>query len=493
MDYEAPKRVIPCFDVTDGRVVKGVQFQDLRDAGDPASLAQTYEAGGADELVFLDISATNEARSTVVDTVRRVAREVFIPFTVGGGIRSVADAQAILDNGADRVAVNSAALREPSLLSDLAEHIGKQSTVLSIDAKRIEGATSWEAYGSGGTQPSGRDAIAWAVEGARLGAGEILLTSIDRDGKNSGYDLDLLHKVAEVVNIPVIASGGAGTISHFSEAIQRGLADAVLCASTLHDGILSIAQIKNHLDAQGIPVRPLDSRIIQPIVGDEAGQRPSVAIVDYGMGNRASVAAAIKFAGAEVFITGDAEEIMAADGVVLPGVGAFPAAMQQLRERGLIEPLQLRRDANLPILGICLGHQLLFAGSEEQIETEGLGWINGQVTEIDTAVSPNIGWRLVDFQRESPLTAGFGLEELFYHVHSLAAQPEDPEAILGIARLGQTSDQQLSQATSIVESKSVYGTQFHPEKSSYSGLRLLANYIELCRIDARRRQSSTQF
>jgi imidazole glycerol-phosphate synthase subunit HisF len=261
------KRVIPCLDVDRGRVVKGVGFVDLRDAGDPVELACRYDAAGADELVFLDITATSDRRETVVDLARRTADDVFVPFTIGGGIRSVADAQAVLDAGADKVSINSAALHRPELIDELAANFGAQCVVLAIDAKapppgaadqsnHPRRAGTWEAYVAGGRTPTGRDAIAWAREGTERGAGEILLTSMDRDGTNAGYDLSLIAAVAGVVEVPVIASGGAGRLEHLTEALEAG-ADAVLCASILHYGQHTVGEIKAHLSATGAAIRPV--------------------------------------------------------------------------------------------------------------------------------------------------------------------------------------------------------------------------------------------
>src|SRR5437660_3217597 len=247
------KRVIPCLDVDEGRVVKGVGFVDLRDAGDPVELASRYDAAGADELVFLDITATSDKRETVVDLARRTADEVFIPFTIGGGVRSKGDAQAVLDAGADKVAVNSAALERPGLLDDLAGTFGSQCVVLAIDAKR-RSEDGWEAYAAGGRTPTGRDAVAWAREGAQRGAGEILLTSMDRDGTTAGYDLELTSVVTGAVTVPVIASGGAGTPDHLVAAVRAG-ADAVLCASIFHYGRHTVPEVKQQLARTGIPVR----------------------------------------------------------------------------------------------------------------------------------------------------------------------------------------------------------------------------------------------
>ena len=250
------KRVIPCLDVDAGRVVKGIGFVDLRDAGDPVELACRYDRAGADELVFLDITATSDKRETVVELARRAADDVFIPFTIGGGIRSVADAQAVLDAGADKVSVNSAALARPGLLDELAGTFGAQCVVLAIDAKRTAERT-WEAYVAGGRTPTGRDAVAWAVEGVERGAGEILLTSMDRDGTTEGYDLELTSAVAEAVTVPVIASGGAGELSHLTEGVRAG-ADAVLCASIFHYGHHTVAEAKDSMARAGIAVRDVE-------------------------------------------------------------------------------------------------------------------------------------------------------------------------------------------------------------------------------------------
>jgi cyclase len=247
------KRVIPCLDVDAGRVVKGIGFLDLRDAGDPVELACRYDRAGADELVFLDITATSDKRETVVELARRAADDVFIPFTIGGGIRSVADAQAVLDAGADKVSVNSAALARPELLDELAGTFGAQCVVLAIDAKRT-GSGTWEAYLAGGRTPTGRDAVAWAAEGLERGAGEILLTSMDRDGTNEGYELELISAVAEAVTVPVIASGGAGELSHLTAGVQAG-ADAVLCATIFHYGHHTVAEAKAEMARAGVPVR----------------------------------------------------------------------------------------------------------------------------------------------------------------------------------------------------------------------------------------------
>ncbi len=247
------KRIIPCLDVKEGRVVKGVNFVGLRDAGDPVEQAKAYDEMGADELIFLDISATHEGKETMLDVVGRVAEQVFLPLTVGGGIRSVADARRTLLAGADKIGVNSAAVANPALLSESAKKFGAQCVVLAIDAKKA--GDSWEVYTHGGRKATGLDAIEWAIRGVDLGAGEILLTSMDADGTLAGYNLELTRKIADAVNVPVIASGGAGNVGHFADAVTLGGADAALAASLFHDKVLTIAEVKEELRRRNIPVR----------------------------------------------------------------------------------------------------------------------------------------------------------------------------------------------------------------------------------------------
>ena len=249
------KRIIPCLDVNNGRVVKGVNFVALKDAGDPVEIARAYDVEGADELVFLDITASSDHRATVVDLVRKVAEQVFIPFTVGGGIRSVDDFRAVLREGADKVAVNSAAIMNPELISEAADKFGSQCVVLAIDAKRKEDGSGWTVYKNGGRIDMGLDALEWAKKGVALGAGEILLTSMDADGTKAGYDLELTRAVADAVSVPVIASGGAGELSHFKEAFTEGHAEAALAASLFHYKELTIHEVKEYLNREGVSVR----------------------------------------------------------------------------------------------------------------------------------------------------------------------------------------------------------------------------------------------
>jgi cyclase len=250
------KRIIPCLDIKDGRVVKGVNFVNLRDAGDPVEQARLYDEQGADELVFLDISATHEGRRTTLELVGRVAETVFMPLTVGGGIRTVDDMRDLLLAGADKVSVNSAAVRRPELISEGAARFGAQCIVLAIDARRNE--SSWEVYVNGGRVPTGIDAVEWAQRGVELGAGEILLTSMDADGTLAGYDIELTRIVSDLVAVPVIASGGAGTIRHFADVLTQGQADAALAASLFHDGRLKIPELKKDLHDMNIPIRLME-------------------------------------------------------------------------------------------------------------------------------------------------------------------------------------------------------------------------------------------
>lgn len=248
-------RVIPCLDVDRGRVVKGVNFVDIRDAGDPVELAARYDAEGADELVFLDITATHEERDTIVHLVERTAEEVFIPFTIGGGLRTEDDIRAVLAAGADKVSLNSAAVRDPDLVERAAMRFGDQCIVVAIDAKRRADGSGWEVYLAGGRQETGIEAVAWAAEAARRGAGELLVTSMDRDGTQVGFDTDLLSAIAAAAPVPVIASGGAGTLEHFAQAVTRGHADAVLAASVFHDAVYSVGEVKAAMARDGVPVR----------------------------------------------------------------------------------------------------------------------------------------------------------------------------------------------------------------------------------------------
>ena len=249
------KRIIPCLDVNNGRVVKGVNFVNLRDAGDPVEIAAAYDKAGADELVFLDITATSDARETVVDMVRKVAEKVFIPFTVGGGIRTVEDFRMLLREGADKISINSSAINTPQLISDAADKFGSQCVVVAIDAKKRADGSGWNVYKNGGRIDTGLDAVEWAAKAVRMGAGEILLTSMDCDGMKTGYDIALTRQVSEAVSVPVIASGGAGTKEHFYQALTDGKADAALAASLFHYKELEIADLKRYLKERGISMR----------------------------------------------------------------------------------------------------------------------------------------------------------------------------------------------------------------------------------------------
>lgn len=251
------KRIIPCLDICNGRVVKGVNFVDLRDAGDPVEVAAAYSEAGADEVVFLDITATHEKRATVVDLAARVAEQLSIPFTVGGGIRTVEDFREVLRQGADKISINSAAIDRPELIAEAAARFGSQCVVLAVDARRREDGSGWDVYKQGGRLNTGLDVLEWVSRGVELGAGEILLTSMDGDGTKNGYDLELTAAVADRVGVPVIASGGAGTMQHFADAFTKGKADAALAASLFHYREMTIADLKAYLAAQGIPVRPV--------------------------------------------------------------------------------------------------------------------------------------------------------------------------------------------------------------------------------------------
>lgn len=266
------KRIIPCLDVNNGRVVKGVNFVNLRDAGDPVEIAAAYDKAGADELVFLDITASSDDRETVIDMVERVASQIFIPFTVGGGIRTVADFRRLLRAGADKISVNSAAIDRPELIREAAEKFGRQCVVVAIDARRRPDGSGWNVYKHGGRIDTGRDALEWAAEADRLGAGEILLTSMDGDGTKAGYDCELTARIAETVSVPVIASGGAGTMEHFYDALTVGKADAALAASLFHYRELEIGDLKRYLSSRGLPMRITDPDRTAPLGTADQGE-----------------------------------------------------------------------------------------------------------------------------------------------------------------------------------------------------------------------------
>lgn len=250
------KRIIPCLDVKDGRVVKGINFINIRDAGDPVENARIYDQMGADELVFLDISASPEGNKTTLKVVRKVADEIFLPLTVGGGIRNIEDIRNVLLAGADKVSINTAAVLNPKILNEGANRFGSQCIVLAIDAKSVAKG-KWEVYINGGRTPTGIDAVQWAINGTKLGAGEILLTSMDTDGTLAGYDIELTRTIAKVVNVPIIASGGAGKLNHFAEVLEEGVADAALAASLFHDNVLTVGSVKQYLIERGISIRPV--------------------------------------------------------------------------------------------------------------------------------------------------------------------------------------------------------------------------------------------
>lgn len=513
-------RVIARLDVKGPNVVKGVQFEALRVMGKPADFAQEYFLQGADELIYIDIVASLYRRENLLHIVREAAKSIFIPFTAGGGVRSIKDIHDLLQAGAEKVAINTAAVKRPEFITEAAQRFGSQCIVLSIEAKRRKDGT-WEAYTDNGREATGLDAVEWAKRGEALGAGEILLTSVDREGTQRGLDAELVKAVSQAVSISVIASGGTSSPDEAAKSVAHSGADALAVATILHYGKANIGDLKDALRAAGEEVRPCSDaeRVrrapavaeadvgnynrftlrqfgegigVDPAAGETdtiAAVRPEdadVVVIDYGINNVRSVAMACESLGKKVCVADTPDAIRAAKRLILPGVGAFGDGMKALREKGLVEPLVERATAGVPLLGICLGMQLLFSQSEEFGLHEGLDLIPGKVVMFPDPAKekrpgyhlPHIGWGTLTTPEDAPTrwngTAFSSLREgsYAYFVHSLFGVPE---------HLGET----LATSTycgipfcAAVQRGSITGAQFHPEKSGATGLALLKGFCE---------------
>ncbi len=491
-DLKRKVRVIPRLDIKGPNVVKGIQLEGLRVVGKPVELAKRYYEQGADEILYIDIVASLYERNSLLDVVERTTSSgIFIPVTVGGGIRTIEDIRRMLRAGADKVAINTAATRSPGFIAEAAHTFGAQCIVGAIEAKRQ--GQSWEAYIDNGRERTGLDAIAWAKRLVELGAGELLVTSVDRDGTRQGMDIELLSRISEQVDVPIIACGGTGRTDDLVACAAGTEVDGLAFGTLLHYDETTIGDAKEAIAAAGFKVRDSTSNI--PELQARAGKK-SVSIIDYQIGNLKSVVDGFRSVGSDVRIISTPEELREAELLVLPGDGAFGYAMEQLGKQGLIPAIKDHVAAGKPLLGICLGMQLLMGESEEFGRHEGLNLIPGKVVpfkpkaEVDERgyVIPQMGWNAIG-PRESPENGGRpgkegwagtvldgvpadGTPEVYF-IHSFYVVPENEKDGLAHATYG---GQRFCAA---VRKGRVYGVQFHPEKSGAAGMRIIEEFSKL--------------
>lgn len=501
-------RIIPRLDIKGPNVVKGIHLEGLRVLGTPERFAFVYAENGADELLYMDVVASLYGRNSILEIVRRTSKEIFIPLTVGGGIRTLDDIREVLRSGADKVSLNTAAIHRPELVHEASRRFGSSTILVSVEAVR-QPSGKYEAFTDNGRERTGLDAVEWAVRAAELGAGELLVTSVDREGTGKGYDVELTRQIADQVSIPVIACGGAGTMSHVREVITEGHADAVSLASLLHYSVVergeagprredegnleflksgrtfsnlrgaTLPELKEDLRADSIPVRVHRGEIRDVFTGGRRVPRrsDSVAIIDYGMGNLFSVKSACENVGIKAFITSSPAECKEADGIILPGVGAFADAMKTLRDLGMVQALRWWAKGGRPLIGICLGMQLLMAESEEFGAHEGLGLIDGVVRRLPSGMRgwngrtvkiPEVCWNEIHEPRPgawmgTPLEGIPDGESVFF-VHSFVAHPSKPANLLAVTTCGTTS------FCSALRDENILAFQFHPERSGAAGI-----------------------
>jgi imidazole glycerol phosphate synthase glutamine amidotransferase subunit len=469
------KRLIARLDIKGRRLIKGIRFEGLRVFGDPREAALRYAEAGADELLYVDAVASLYGRNGLVDLLRRTSCEVFIPITAGGGVRSVADAAALLAAGADKIAVNTAALQRPELITELAEAFGSQCVVASIQARRM-GADVWEAMAEAGRERSGQAALAWMERVQQLGAGEILLTSVDQDGTCAGPDQELQLAAAARSEVPLVMGGGFANSQQVLAALQEPGIAAVCVGAALHRSQLELQTLKCELSATPAhpPIRLLTSSVASSLVSvSKPLEGALIGIIDYGMGNQQSLINAYEYLGATALLSSDHNLLQGCSLLALPGVGAFPLGMAELQRRRLDCLLRQWVDDARPLLGICLGMQMLFDSSEEFGHTAGLGFLRGQVLRLpsqgkdgESVILPHMGWNRLLPGAAWPQTHQ---KELFnqYFVHTFAATGVNPNSVLFRCRYG---DHPFVAA---VQEGAVTGVQFHPERSGPDGLALL--------------------
>ena len=517
-------RIIARLDVKGPNVIKGVNFECLRVMGNPRELAEKYYLQGADELIYIDTVASLYGRQNLLDIVNSTSNNIFIPFTVGGGVRTIDDIRSLLKAGADKVAINTAATKNPSLIAKSAKIFGSQCIVVSIEAKKTQ-ENKWEAYRDNGREKTALDAIKWAQKAEKLGAGEILITSVDKEGTESGYDLELIKKISQVVSIPVIASGGAGKIEDFISCAKIGNIDGLAAASLLHYNKITIGEIKDALSKHAIGIRnvaykktksnpankydsdnynkftlkhmkqldaeqqKIKSKKNEAMIQDIS--KADIGIIDYGINNLKSISKAFEKIGKTSKIIDTPQDVMAAKCLVLPGIGAFGDAMKELKRKKLEDPIKIKITQGTPLLGICLGMQLLFSESEEFGLHKGLDLIKGRVIRLRAPKKdeigykvPHIGWnklRVPSFSRNKSVWKNSLLKNIkeqseVYFVHSYYPIPAEPQVVIATTEYGNL------EFCCVIKKDNVSATQFHPEKSGESGLRILKEFCSQHKI-----------
>lgn len=471
------KRIIARMDVKGSRLIKGVRFEGLRVLGNAQEKTLEYSKAGIDEIVYIDSVASLYGRNSLDDLLRETSRQVFIPITAGGGVRSVDDAARLLKSGADKIAINSAALNRPEILHELSVRFGKQCIVLSVQAKKSPGG-SWEAMSEGGRERSGRDVIDWIEEAQSLGVGEVLLTSVDMDGTCLGSDEALTREVSNRVNVPLIVGGGLSNYKDINSTLATKNVSGVSIGAALHKQIVNVSEIKKTTSEIGIEVVQLGESSTEPEFLSSLLNGLKFGIVDYGMGNVQSLTNALSCIGAVPLVSNNTEDLKDCDLLALPGVGAFPAGMAKLKERGLDDFLKKWSKSNKPLLGICLGMQMLFESSEEFVWCEGLQILKGRVEKIriedeKECLLPHIGWnQLIETDLSLSVKAKTKLEQ--YFVHSFCARDVPSSTVLYSCRYGS----EIPFPAAVLD-KNIAGFQFHPERSGQSGIELLRYICEL--------------
>jgi len=468
------KRLVARLDVKGNRLIKGVRFEGLRVLGDPCIAAKEYADQGIDEIFFIDAVASLYGRNSLVDILRNTSKEVFVPITAGGGVKSLEDARKLIAAGADKIAINTAALQNPKLIKEISQAFGSQCVVASIQARNI-GTNRWEAMSESGREKSGIDVRDWIVQVQDLGAGEILLTSVDQDGTLNGCDQQLFESVCDVIKVPFVFGGGFCQAEEVSNILQRKQVAGVAIGNALHRKILDINTLKKYLSAD-MSIRPLPS-LSREDLADKSLINFSLGIIDYGMGNQQSLINALTFLGADVVLSSDPSELGLCDLLFLPGVGSFPGGISQLKARNLDVFIHEWIRSNKPLIGICLGMQMLFASSNEFEETAGLAVIPGKVSRLpdynsnsDALILPHIGWNCLNAKNADHEFVSADAYQYFVHSYA-AAEVQDEDLLCECTYDG-------VQFTAGVVKGLVAGFQFHPERSGKDGLQLLQATIQ---------------